>query len=300
MSICKEAFIMNKKNIVKKIKNIIYLIIGKKERRNPFYFEVHITDGCNLNCAGCDHFSPLASKDSLYPIEEFKSDLEQIYKVFGDSVVQLHIMGGEPLINPDINRYLDYARVALPKARLQLITNGILLKDMPNAFFENCIRNKIQICVSTYPINIDYTQLYSFVRSKGVDIKTFNVRSISNVWKNMGLSNEHLLNYKKTFLECKYANHCSNLRNGKLYLCPHAAYVHLFNEYFGENFDDSGTGISIYEYDKKEILDFLRTPNSFCKYCHINDPKNKRTNWSVSKRNKEEWIFKYEGSDTKR
>lgn len=300
MSTCKGVLIMKKRAVITKIKNTIYLLMGKKERRDPFYFEVHVTDECNLNCAGCDHFSPLAPKGSEYPLLEFKNDLDQIYKVFGDSVVQLHIMGGEPLVTPNINKYLDIARIALPKARLQLITNGTLLKDMPDIFYENCRRNNIQICVTTYPINIDYDELYSFVRSKGVDIKTFNVRSISNVWKNMGMSNEYLLDYKKTFLKCKYANHCSNLRNGKLYLCPHAAYVHLFNEYFGESFDYSETGISIYENSKNEILDFLRTPNRFCRYCHMNDPKNKRTNWSVSKRNKEEWIYRNESSDIKR
>ncbi len=79
------------------------------------------------------------------------------------------------------------------------------------------------------------------------------------------------------------------MRDGHLYFCPHAAYVHLFNEYFGENYETFDNGINIYEHNKDEILDFLRKPHNFCKYCHINDKDNKRTNWSHSELKKEEW-----------
>ena len=236
-----------KNKLVRKLENIKYRMVGKKDRRDPFFFEIHIIDACNLNCAGCDHFAPLAPKDSEYPLDEFKKDLSRMYEIFGENAIQLHIMGGEPLLCKNINEYLNVARMCMPTTNLELITNATLLKGMPESFYETCKQNNVKICVSTYPINIDYDELYEFVKSKGVEIETFNVRTTQNIWKNMGLSKTKLLNYKKTFLECKYANNCSNLRHGKLYFCPHAAYIDLFNKYFDETYDNSGTGISIYE-----------------------------------------------------
>ncbi len=276
-------------------KKLKYLLVGKKEKRIPFWFEIHVNDNCNLNCSGCDHFAPLAKENSNYDLQKYENDIKRIAELFGDEVGHLHIMGGEPLINNNINRYLEISRKYLKTAQLQLITNGILLKSMPESFFKCCKLNDIEICVSTYPIGLNYDELYKFVRSKGVFIETFNVRSISNVWKNMGLSNkkEDLLPYKKTFLTCKYSNNCANMRDGKLYFCPHAAYIGLFNEFFNESFDTDDTGIDIYTNDRNTILDFLRIPHTFCKYCHINDKNNKRTNWKVSNKEKEEWTKNY-------
>lgn len=108
----------------------------------------------------------------------------------------------------------------------------------------------------------------------------------------MGLSQDNLLDYRKTFLECKYSNNDTCLNDGKLFICPHAAYINIFNEYFNESFDNRNAGISIYEYNRDEIIEFLRSPNSFCRYCHINDKKNKRICWSHTQHKKEEWIFK--------
>ena len=270
-----------------------YKIKGRKDRRIPFWFEVHLIDSCNLNCAGCVHFSPLAEKDSVYDRVKFKNDLTRIYELFGDDAKQLHLMGGEPLTCPNINEYLRTARECLPHADLELITNAILLTSMPDDFFETCANNNIKISVSTYPIKLDYDEIFNFVKGKGVNIEIFNIRTANNVWKNMGLSRDSELDYKKTFLECKYANNCCNMRDGIVYFCPHAAYIHLFNKYFNEKYDNKNSGISIYEHTKEEILDFLRTPNEFCKYCHINEKKNPRTSWSVSKKEKSEWTKNY-------
>ena len=281
--------IKKRSNISKKLEIFKYKLLGRKERRIPFWFEVHIIDSCNLNCSGCDHFAPLAEPNSVYPLDEYEKDLKRIYELFGKDAKQLHIMGGEPLINPNICDYLDISRKCLPNTNLELITNGILLDKMPQEFFESCKKNNIKICVSIYPIKFDYDKVSKYVESKGVDIEIFNIRSANNVWKNMGLSTEDRLDYRKTFLECKYANNCSNLRHGKIYFCPHAAYISLFNKYFNESYSEENTGISIHEHTKDEILDFLRTPNEFCRYCHINDKNNPRGNWSVSKKEKSEW-----------
>ena len=48
--------------------------VNKKQIR----FIVDIVDHCNLNCKGCGHFSPLASK-SFLDLETFENDLRRNY-----------------------------------------------------------------------------------------------------------------------------------------------------------------------------------------------------------------------------
>ena len=80
---------------------------GKKPRRKRFNFEVHLIDSCNLNCKGCVHFAPLAKPSSFYPLEEFEKEIKRLSELFGGRFGWIHIMGGEPLLNPNINDYLD-------------------------------------------------------------------------------------------------------------------------------------------------------------------------------------------------
>ena len=72
-------------------------------------FEVHITEHCNLNCKGCYHFSPLAKEEYL-DINEFERDLRRIYELCGDNVERITLLGGEPLLHPDINRFIEVTR----------------------------------------------------------------------------------------------------------------------------------------------------------------------------------------------
>ena len=45
--------------------------------------EFDITNRCNLNCARCSHFSPLASFNCMdYSLEQFTNDVQEIKKKF--------------------------------------------------------------------------------------------------------------------------------------------------------------------------------------------------------------------------
>lgn len=57
-------------------------LFGKKPTRKRFNFEIHIVDGCNLGYKGRFHFSPLASQDSFYPLDEFEADFKRVSELF--------------------------------------------------------------------------------------------------------------------------------------------------------------------------------------------------------------------------
>ena len=58
---------------------------------------------------------------------------------FGGFSVTLHYNKSEPLLNPEIEKYIIQTRQCFPKSEIQIITNGLLLLQlsdrMMNIFF---------------------------------------------------------------------------------------------------------------------------------------------------------------------
>lgn len=80
---------------------------------------------------------------------------------------------------------------------------------------------------------------------------------------------------------------CYILRNSKLYTCPTACYMDYYNRYFNTELPVE-TGIDIIYSSPEEILNYLKTPLSCCRYCR-NVNKLKRRPWKRSQRKIDEW-----------
>ena len=130
---------------------IIVPKIGKTLRIKPVlaYLEIHIVDQCNLNCKGCGHFSPIADEWFIDP-DIYAHDITQLKKLFS-AIRVIRIMGGEPLLHPKIEQLLLQTRNSFPKADLRIVTNGILLDQMPNSFWETCKINHVSFDITVYP-----------------------------------------------------------------------------------------------------------------------------------------------------
>lgn len=280
---------MKPKSFSKKINKIISFLVGKKKRCSPFTFEVHITDYCNLNCQGCFHFSPLAKKGSTYDLGEFERDFRRMHVLFENDVGWIHLMGGEPLLCNNVEDYLAVARHHFPFSKISLITNGILLPKSSDHFFKTCRDLDIEIAITRYPIAFDYDFLESFVRSKECRVRLFGNRGGESGMKKMNLQNGDLQNYKRNFLSCNLSNTCITLDRGKLFYCSVPAYINFFNDFFGQSFDNSSEYILLEKSTKKEIVEFLRCPHVFCKYCDVKNRERNRLPWEVSQKKIEEW-----------
>lgn len=92
------------------------------------YIEFHISDHCNLNCAYCTHFSPLA-ETYFYELEGFKKDIIQLSKLTDFYIKDIRILGGEPLLNKRCSEYLAFTRKFFPTSKISLVTNGLLLQQ---------------------------------------------------------------------------------------------------------------------------------------------------------------------------
>jgi MoaA/NifB/PqqE/SkfB family radical SAM enzyme len=254
-------------------------------------FETHIVEHCNLNCSSCCHFSPLAKEEYL-DIKVFEKDCERIAQLTKE-LRYLRLLGGEPLLHPGIIDFFEVARKYFRDTKLQLTTNGVLLSKMPDSFWESCMKNKVEVNVTDYPINIHFEKVVHW-KERGVNLNynpsiinatnSFHFSPIDVEGKQDGLYN---------FQNCQYPNdYCITLRDGKLYTCCILAHAKIFNEYFNQNLEITANDyIDIYKAkDIQEILNFLCKPIPFCKYCNV-----KKfvygIKWYVSKKEISEWTF---------
>jgi Radical SAM superfamily len=86
-------------------RNVEYRLQDGKVRTRAL--EYHIADHCNLRCDHCCSFSPILKKWFADP-DEFERDLRAVSRVVAPEFVK--IVGGEPLLHPEIERLLIIAR----------------------------------------------------------------------------------------------------------------------------------------------------------------------------------------------
>ena len=261
----------------------------RKKNKIPI-LHIHLTDHCNLNCRGCNNFSPLAP-EVFADIATVERDLKRISALCEERVTEIQLLGGEPLLHEKVIDFLSITRTYFPNTPIKLVSNGVLLSRQKDDFWESCRKNDIEIVVTKYPVKINYKTCEQIVRSQNVKFSFYgSTEDVEKSMQCMPLDLSGKQNARDSFLRCSAANHCIALDNGKLYTCTTIPYIKYFNKTFNKNLEVSERDyLDIYKAESfDEIMNFLSTPAPFCRYCN-----QKGIIWDVgfgiSKKNIEEW-----------
>jgi organic radical activating enzyme len=265
--------------LIGKVLEAIEKVLGAKPSLR--YVELHLTDHCNLNCKGCGHFSPIADKWYADP-NEHAHDMYQLRKLFS-TVDVIRLLGGEPLLHPKIEAFLLSTRSCFPKADIRIVTNGILLHEMPDSFWKTLRSCSIVLDITVYPpLKKKESSFIQLANSKGVRVCTHEVTLFHAFYNKKGDSKLSTLQKCRTL--------CAMLREGKIYICGVPALVHYFNKRFGTQIP--GTGFAdIYSsgltgWDVKKLLSKAST---VCHYCTLGWENLPVFPWSTSNRTVAEW-----------
>ncbi|MDR0580516.1 MAG: radical SAM protein [Holosporaceae bacterium] len=257
---------------------------------NIFSFEVQLADHCNLNCVGCSHFSPVADRHFL-SVDEYEKDCNAFAQLAKKYVREIHLMGGEPLLHKGISEIIKISRSNFSDCAIVIVTNGILLDNMGENFWDVCKSNNVVIKITPYPININVKEICRLSMKHGVCIESHTDDSVykmkfrKDVYDPDGLQkNWH------SFKKCS-KKICHHLYNGKFYMCPAPAYIKYINKFFEKDFKVTMEDyIDIYSVkDARTILDYIKKPIPFCRYCDM-DATDHNVVWSISKREISEWM----------
>jgi len=246
--------------------------------------EVNITDGCNLNCKGCTHFSGLFNKNEVYPPENFRRDLRRISQVC--NIVAFFLLGGEPFLLKNLDEYIKISRQYLPKSDLRIVTNGLLIPSTSQKILDSIRENNFFVSISNYPPTakildkietvLNTNKILYDIRGSAAD-KKFSVFLSINAGHNP----------MKTRAVCNN-NNCRFLRDGRIYKCPIDALKFRLAERFGIKNFPASTSVDIYSPNFSSLLEMLDGNVEMCHWCA---EQTRVINWEPSNNPKlEDWL----------
>lgn len=195
-----------------------YTLDGGKVRVEAF--ELHVTEHCNLRCAHCCNTSPYLPEKTLSP-EQIGRTLQTMASVLHADVFK--IMGGEPLLHPQITEVLRVVKASGIGDVLRLFTNGLLLSKMDDDFW----RALDHLTVSSYasaPVKPAHLALFE-EKARAFDV-VLNVKPVDAFSQVMhDVRRENPQDVQKTWDACWLRHRCLVARDGRFYICTRAAYL---------------------------------------------------------------------------
>jgi hypothetical protein len=246
--------------------------------------EMHVTDHCNLNCKGCGHFSCVSPELFADP-ERFDRDMRRLAELF-DGIEIISLLGGEPLLHPDVLAFPASARAAFPGAQVHLVTNGLLVPRMPDSFWEELARLDVRLNISDYPIKRDDETIRAKAERFGVDLWYSEARS---EFYAIPLDETGACDRRTSFSKCRELANCPFLQDGRIYPCAYAPLAHIMEERFDMRLPvEPADSVDIYGgIDGIGIMEFLARAIPFCRFCDME--RLRYFEWDRTSRDVGEW-----------
>lgn len=236
--------------------------LGSKDDKKPdlHYLEFHAADGCVLNCRGCTHFSPLCKKDSFPDLKKLEESLGNLSRLFR-KIESVRILGGEPLMNPELPEIIYIFRRYMPLSRITVVTNGLLLSSWNKELISCLICERVKLCITRYPVNQNLIEsIVPKLQECGVEVEVSPLTDKFRIYLQKDRAE------KNGYSICG-VKRLTFLREGKLYTCAMSAMISVYNETFGSSYPQQ-EGISLAESNNGwQILKALCRPSVLCDYC---------------------------------
>ena len=203
------------------------------------YLEYHVTDHCNLNCKFCSHYSPLVDEPVFTDIDKLEKDLRRL-KLYIEDIGVIRILGGEPLLNPELPDFIERTRRIYPGSVITVVTNGMLLDRITPELIKTMDRNLAFFHISYYPpLEAKIDEIKKFLVDKKIPY-TISPK-ITEFNKTQRLCPSDNTDF---FYDCMMAT-CNCLYDGMIAQC----YAPYTTKYFNKAFDTSipgDEGIDLY------------------------------------------------------
>lgn len=256
-----------------------------ENRARLYYLEFHLTEHCNMNCKGCGHYSCVAEPE-FASITQHSKDMKRLSEMV--DIDCLRLLGGEPLLHPDIIQFMEISRKFFPKSRIIIATNAILLPTMSKEFWDAIANFRIGIDVTLYkPMWGKKEEIISLLKSHNRLGGEFN--EVSSFFAKMDINGNQ--DYLTSYNLCKYKK-CYFLEAGKMATCSFPFTKRHFNKKFGlalgEVDNDGIIDIHDPKLNGETLVKRMNTPPKICRYCTKNE---RYFDWDISKTDMYDWSF---------
>lgn len=253
------------------------------------FVETMITQVCNLSCHGCTNYSDLAHTGYVtwaQGKQELEAWLERV------DILDFGILGGEPLVNPEVDKWIVGLRELMPHAQIRFTTNGInldkkfhliqLLHDIGNCVIkigvhvdDPRLEKTIQRIYSSY--NWEPVTEYGIQRWRtGNDVR-FHVKRPDVFWKTFQGTYQTMRPHDNSpsdaFKQCCQQT-CPLLYNGRIYKCSTSGLLEdTLSRFNYPNADEwqpylqDGLLPDCSENELREFLNNFGSPHKICRMC---------------------------------
>jgi hypothetical protein len=253
------------------------------------FLEIMAIRGCNLSCQGCTTFSDLRHagyatwETGKQWIEPWISRLD---------IQAIGLMGGEPLMNPELSAWLIGLRKLLPKSQIRFVTNGLLLEkhwdilnlldDLGNCVFKisyHVADPKLDAIISKILADRVWEPITEFginrwISSTGL---RFQISKPAQFLKTFRGNYENMLphnNLPARAFDICVQKKCPLLYQGKIWKCGTLALTPELLDRMGRpNYDqwipflDPGLASDCNGHDLDNFVKNFGYPNNFCRQC---------------------------------
>lgn len=262
--------------------------------RKP-YLDVHVVDHCNLRCRGCIHFAPLA-KPRFLDLDAYGRDLASLAAIPGieEYLGDFCLMGGEPLLHPRLPEVIRLSRSHLPRARISLVSNGLLLRRMGDEFWRATRECGTRLVLSPYPLKVDYPALLDLAAAHGVSAYLANdvtdTQEGKEVFFRLAIDPSGSQDRVAAHNRCPFGGRTLQMSEGRIWPCQVAAHHAALSNRFALGMhaepEDSLALEDIVSTD--QIEDLRRHPHPMCRYC--DNDRLAVTKWGLSNLEAGEWL----------
>ena len=243
------------------------------ERTELETMEIHAAEHCNLNCKICSMFCGLVETCDFPCYQEFEEGIKQL-KNFFPHIKKFRIIGGEPLLNPELDKYIRLIRNVYPYTDIRLISNGILVTKMSDQLIQTIIDNDVTFIVTQY-ISLKHSidEINRFLSKTGIRyIVTEAVLEFQKIYNALGDSD-----IDENFYRCHWKGSCATMYGTKIATCYVPFVIHYLSDKFNLAIEETGK-IDLMEegLTAQEIIKRMHTPFDMCRYCA---PKGNWTEW---------------------
>jgi uncharacterized radical SAM superfamily Fe-S cluster-containing enzyme len=230
--------------------------------------DVCVAEHCNLGCYSCNHFSQLAEPE-VADLANTERDFARLSELSGGNIPIIYLVGGEPLLNPELPEFMRIARQYFPKSRVQIITNGLLLLAQKDVFWESVKKYNIVMTPTKYP-GVNWKKIEERADEFGYKFTYFDFSgNTEKTSRKFCLDLSGGQDPKKSFKRCCMAACTVAVQHGRIATCSFVFNMRHFNKYFGKSVPVTDKDyINIYEAQTmQEIVNFVNRPIPLCAYC---------------------------------
>lgn len=195
---------------------------------------------------------------------EFKFTLQKIKKeLVPYGLKKIMILGGEPFLHPQLKKFCEYAYQLFigTEVYIDILTNGILLNTLTDNEIQE-YKKMVNIIVTSYPgLKTDT------IKNNKLVLNQSRLFFIPNAVDNNG-KQQLTEECKKQVLPCLF------IRDYKVYMCPFAGTIHIYNYYCNKNIPILKSDyIDLYNLTFEKLQTFINEhPHNICKYCANGTP----------------------------